>query len=121
MMTPDALLKTLVDETRLRCLLLLLEERELCVCELGHALEEIQPKISRHLALLRKEQVVQDRRAGQWVYYRLHPELPDWAMTVLQALARGGRETAFFRQDHQRLLHMKDRPDRCAPGACGEK
>jgi ArsR family transcriptional regulator len=50
----DAFFKMLADSTRLRCLLLMQAEGELCVCELTHALNLSQPKISRHLAHLRE-------------------------------------------------------------------
>ena len=52
-MNADQFFKALSDLTRLRMLVLLSHEGELCVCELTHALDEIQPKISRHLAQLR--------------------------------------------------------------------
>ena len=52
----------LSDDTRLRSLMLMQQGGELCVCELVHALGEIQPKISRHLAALRDAGVVVDRR-----------------------------------------------------------
>ena len=81
--TPVEFYKALADETRLLSLLLITRAGELCVCELMEALAEAQPKISRHLAQLRKTGVLLDRRQGQWVYYRLHPELPDWARQVL--------------------------------------
>ncbi|HWS03503.1 MAG TPA: metalloregulator ArsR/SmtB family transcription factor, partial [Gammaproteobacteria bacterium] len=81
--------KTLSDPTRLRALVLLAQEGELCVCELTHALDVIQPKISRHLALLREAEVVLDRRQGQWIYYRLSPDLPAWARSVLETTAAG--------------------------------
>ena len=54
----------LFDDTRLRSLISMQQEGELCVCELVHALGEIQPKISRHLAALRDHGVVTDRRSG---------------------------------------------------------
>lgn len=79
-LTPATVFKSLADETRARMTLLIAREGELCVCELTTALEESQPKISRHLALLRSSGVLEDRRQGQWVYYRLHPDLPDWCM-----------------------------------------
>ena len=74
-----ALFSLLADPTRLRCVVLLQREGELCVCELVRALDLSQPKVSRHLAVLREGGVVEDRRAGQWVHYRLHPALPAWA------------------------------------------
>lgn len=113
MITPERLLKCLVDETRLRCVHLLLRENELCVCEFGHALSEVQPKISRHLATLREHHLVIDRRAGQWVYYRLHPELPAWALALLRALDEGLRGSERHEADHARLCEMPDRPNRC--------
>ncbi|MEO9274926.1 metalloregulator ArsR/SmtB family transcription factor [Marinomonas sp. 5E14-1] len=53
-MDPSLFFKALADDTRLRCLLLIKQFTELCVCELMEALNETQPKISRHLAQLRK-------------------------------------------------------------------
>lgn len=75
--------KCLSDETRLRCLVLLQSRESLCVCDLAEALESSQPKISRHLAQLRACDLVSDRRDGQWVYYRLHPDLQRWQRDVL--------------------------------------
>ncbi|MBF0462882.1 MAG: metalloregulator ArsR/SmtB family transcription factor [Magnetococcales bacterium] len=115
-MTPDTLFKSLVDETRRRCVVLLTQEVELCVCELVSALEQIQPKVSRHLAILRKDKVLQERKAGQWVFYRLHPELPAWAMTIIQAMVQGVKED--YRADWDRLQSLSDRPGRCAT-ECG--
>ncbi|MCB1736762.1 MAG: metalloregulator ArsR/SmtB family transcription factor, partial [Gammaproteobacteria bacterium] len=69
------------DTTRLRVLVLLYRaRRELCVCELTAALDLVQPKISRHLKALRDTQILSTRRSGQWVYYRLNPALPLWAV-----------------------------------------
>jgi ArsR family transcriptional regulator len=65
-----ALFAAFADETRLR-LLGLLCERELCVCDLCEVLDEIQPKVSRHLATLRDAGFVRVRRRGKWKFYRL--------------------------------------------------
>ncbi len=107
---PTELLKLLADPTRLRSLLLLRDQGELCVCELTHALGESQPKISRHLATLREAGLVRDRRAGQWIYYRLHPGLPDWARATLTAVAEGAGNQAPYDQDRLRLQAMPNRP-----------
>jgi ArsR family transcriptional regulator len=107
---PDDFLRALGDETRLRCLLLLHEEAELCVCELTHALGVIQPKVSRHLASLREAGVVADRRQGQWVYYRLAPDLPDWTRDALAAVARGARGRTPYADDNAALSNMPNRP-----------
>ncbi len=113
MLTPEILMKSLVDETRLRCVMLLMVETELCVCEFGYALGEVQPKISRHLGTLRENHVMQDRRAGQWVYYRLHPDLPPWAKILIQAVAQGVEGAEIHKEDRERLRTMPDRPGRC--------
>lgn len=76
MNTPEELFALLSDETRLRCLFLLQNEEELCVCELTQVIESSQPKISRHLALLRQSGLVTDQRRGQWIYYRIGDKLP---------------------------------------------
>ena len=76
--------KCLADETRLKALLLITREGELCVCELTQALDEIQPKVSRHLAQLKQCCLIQDRRQGQWVFYSLSPDLPSWCRETLQ-------------------------------------
>lgn len=115
-LSPVQFYKCLSDETRLRCLLLITQAGELCVCELMAALDEIQPKVSRHLAQLRKAELLLDRRQGQWVFYRLNPDLPAWASSVLNATAQAN--TVFLRDNHMRLEAMGDRPTRqtCCQG-----
>jgi ArsR family transcriptional regulator len=106
----------LSHQTRLRCLLLLLAHEELCVCELTHALGIAQPTMSRHLALLRDSGLVLDRREGLWIHYRLHPDLPEWAMGVLRDTAEGVTHTDPFAADAAALAAMPNRPgaSRCA-------
>lgn len=81
---PLQLFKVLSDETRLNIVLLLREAGELCVCELVSTLEEPQPKVSRHLALLRDSQILSDRRDGKWIYYRLSLHMPVWANNIVE-------------------------------------
>lgn len=92
----------LSDEIRRRMLALLYTERELCVCELFHALELPQPKVSRHLAVLREAGVVSVRRAGTWMYYRLAPALPLWAYRIVEQMVTGLAEEAVYRGDRER-------------------
>ena len=110
-MNPAEFSKSLADETRARIALLITREKELCVCELTCALDEIQPKISRHLALLRENGLLTDRRQGQWVYYRLHPELPSWVTKILKTMLDANQE--WLAEHHLRLCAMEDRPNRC--------
>lgn len=107
---PTQFFQLLSDDTRLRSLLLMQQEGELCVCELVHALGIIQPKVSRHLAALRDVGVVLDRRQGQWIYYQLHPDLPDWARQVIDATAIGATKQPLFINDRVALAGMPDRP-----------
>lgn len=110
MIDPLQFYKCLADETRLKSLLLIHKEGELCVCELMAALDEVQPKVSRHLALLRQDKILLDRRQGQWIYYRLNPDLPDWAKIVLAQTAESSR--AFIKNNLKKLCSMGDRPER---------
>ncbi|WP_454878316.1 metalloregulator ArsR/SmtB family transcription factor [Serratia inhibens] len=83
-LTPLKLFKNLSDDTRLNLVLLLRQAGELCVCELSGALGEQQPKISRHLAMLRESGLLLDRREGKWIYYRLSPHMPAWAAAIIE-------------------------------------
>jgi ArsR family transcriptional regulator len=103
-------LKQLSDQTRLRSLILLHKNGELCVCELTQALGLSQPKVSRHLAQMRDANIVQGRREGLWIYYSLHSDLPEWALTILgsSSLAVDGIEP--FASDLASLFDMPNRP-----------
>ena len=79
--------KCLSDSTRLDILMLVMAKQNICVCELTEQLQLSQPKISRHLALLRNLSILLDQRQGQWVYYRLNPNLPKWANDVLTIIS----------------------------------
>ncbi len=116
-MTPANCFKCLSDETRLRCMMLVYKQSELCVCELTHALNLSQPKISRHLAQLRQCGLLLDKRRGQWVYYQVNPDLPKWALDILVISASALEEHELYQIDHHRLNTMSDRP---AESACCE-
>ena len=78
--------KCLTDETRFNIVMLVLGNNEQCVCDLTEKLQLSQPKISRHLALLRASGLLQDRRQGQWVYYSINPKLANWCYEILDIL-----------------------------------
>ncbi|MEH6449624.1 MAG: metalloregulator ArsR/SmtB family transcription factor [Oleispira sp.] len=107
-MSPLELFKALSDLTRLQSLLLIRQEQELCVCELMVALDLSQPKISRHLALLRDAELLATEKRGQWVYYRLSAQLEDWILNVIAQACSQQDLTAL----DQRLNAMGDRPER---------
>ena len=100
----------LADPTRLRCLLLLTDEGELCVCELTHSLDVSQPKISRHLAMLRDAGIVNDRREGLWIHYRVNPDLAPWARKILDTTSQANATANPFAQDRKRLRGAPTRP-----------
>jgi ArsR family transcriptional regulator len=81
---PVQFYKNLADDTRLKVLLLLQRETELCVCELTMALALSQPKVSRHIAQLKVHHLLSERKVGRWVFYRLADELPLWQKEVLE-------------------------------------
>lgn len=111
-MNPTQFYKCLADDTRLRCLLMISQEKELCVCELTEALQESQPKVSRHLAQLRQCGLLTDRRQGKWVFYRLNPDLSEWCAEVLHTTYRANE--TYLHENLQRLTQMGDRPERAA-------
>ncbi len=106
----DTFFKMLADSTRLRCLMLMQAEGELCVCELTHALNLSQPKISRHLAHLREAGVLLARRNGTWMNYRINPDMQGWALEILQATLDGVRHSEPFVSDCKLLNTMANRP-----------
>ena len=102
----------LVDATRRRILGLLVHQGELCVCELTAALDDSQPKVSRHLAVLKDAGIVIPRREGTWIFYRLADSLPAWAAALLETLPKGA--VPELKPDLKRLKAMAGRPERCA-------
>jgi len=114
-MNPESLFNVLSDPTRLRALMLIQSDGELCVCELTHALQESQPKVSRHLALMRDSGIVESRREGTWMHYRLSSSLPEWGRDIIGCSHARLADLAAFRRDAQRLTQMNNRPERiCA-------
>lgn len=110
-MTPTAFYKALADDIRLKTLLIITAEGEVCVCELMTALsEESQPKVSRHLAQLRKAGILSDRKHQQWVFYSLNPTLPVWMKETITKTFEN--EPEFIKQELARLEAMGDRPNR---------
>lgn len=105
------LFKALGDETRLR-IVALLSHGELCVCLLESALGLTQSNTSRQLGVLRAAGVVEPRRDGSWVYYRLAPQLDEVCKQQLKALVRSFSQKEMLREDIARLLESR------GPGSC---
>ena len=115
-MNPETLFRLLSDPTRLRMTVLLAAAGELCVCELTCALGESQPKVSRHLALMREEGLVAARREGTWMHYRLAPGLPAWVGRIIAGTHTELSRLAPFQRDADQLKRMGRRP---GSGICG--
>lgn len=109
------LFKALSDETRLRILALLVQG-ELCVCDLMATLDLPQSTVSRHLAYLRNAALVEDRRQGVWMYYRLATEGGPLSRELLALLEQRLSELARARQDRAALLTYLERK---SDSSCG--
>lgn len=79
--------KALSDETRLK-ILKLLENGELCVCDLVAAFDTVQPKISFHLAILKDAGLIKDRKQGKWSYYSLKDDDLFKRLLILSTIER---------------------------------
>src|SRR3984893_9460947 len=90
----DLLFRALADRTRLR-LLNLIADKEICVCYFVEILRISQPKISRHLAYLRRARIVAARRQGRWMHYRLLAPRDAVASAILK----------------ESLAHLRQMPD----------
>ncbi len=102
-MLPHEFFKILSDQTRVRCLLLIARSGSICVCDLTSALQESQPKISRHLAQLRQSGVLVTERKGQWIYYNLANDLPGWMRKIIIGLKESNCLQTQYQLDSDRL------------------
>ena len=103
--------RALGDETRIR-IVALLAHGELCVCHLESALGISQPNCSRQLGILKSAGIVDSRRDGTWVYYRISEQEHASVKSVLDVLARTFGAERALRADHARLKKN------CGPDAC---
>lgn len=103
-----SIFKALSDETRLR-IIKLLEEGELCVCDITAALDMVQPKVSFHLNALKEAGLIKDRKAGRWIHYRLDTSDMFKRFLVLAVIEKAPLDSV--QKDRKRLgafLKIKD-------------
>ncbi len=105
----ELLFKALADRTRLR-LINLMGADEICVCFLVEVLKINQPKISRHLAYLRRAGVVAARREGKWMHYRIIEPKDQHAARIFGEVRAWLRNNAATQRDRARLTKIC-----CAP------
>jgi ArsR family transcriptional regulator len=105
----DLFYRALADRTRLR-LLNLMRTEEVCVCFFVEVLQTHQPKISRHLAYLRKAGIVGARREGSWMHYRIVEPQDPYAANVLRDTLAWLANDQEMQRDRERLVNVC-----CAP------
>jgi ArsR family transcriptional regulator len=117
--------KALSEETRIR-ILKLLEQGELCVCDLVAALDMVQPKVSFHLNVLKRAGFIKDRKEGRWIHYRLDDADLFRRFLILSVLERiepeavatdKGRLKKFLQEKTTGIEAVASRPGKCAD--CG--
>ena len=101
--------RALADRTRLR-IINLIGDQEVCVCFFVEILRTNQPKISRHLAYLRRAGIVASRREGIWMHYRLATPKDENAARVLSEVREWLLKDPVMQQDRDRLVKIC-----CAP------
>jgi DNA-binding transcriptional ArsR family regulator len=110
------LFNMLSDKTRLR-ILLLLYERELCVCEIFEALNMSQPRVSRQLAILKQNRLIKDRREGKWIYYRIEEnEYTEQLLNIIALFPDWLDDDREYNEDKRMLsktLELKNRIENC--------
>lgn len=112
----ETIFKALADRTRLR-ILALLKRGETCVCHVHESLGIPQPKASRHLAYLRRAGLVEARREGLWIYYRVAPQADPLLRTLLSTTRHCLDHLPSSARDRQRL---RQKTGCCAPLASRE-
>ncbi len=95
--------KALSEPVRLRILYLLLESKEICVCDLMSSLDLTQSVVSRHLAYLKNNHFIEARRDATWMYYKIKPIQSDIISQTLNNLLNSGRASVEFKKDLAKL------------------
>jgi len=100
--------KCLSDPIRLRILILLQGEGELCVCDLMAVLKLPQSTVSRHLAYLKRCGWLDDRRSGVWMYYTIGSAIADLSTELLDLLKKYGSESIVVSDDRNSLTDFRN-------------
>lgn len=95
--------KALADGNRMRVVVALLEHDELCVCQITELLQITMATVSRHMSILHKARLVQSRKEGRWVFYRLAQSFPALICDWLKGAVLNSAE---IKSDRQRLVEI---------------
>ena len=112
MQTALDITKALADGNRMRVILALFDHEELCVCQLTELLRISMATVSRHMSILHKARLVQSRKDGRWVYYRLAQNFPAPICQWLKDAVKNSAERAADRQKLSEIL-LCDTADLC--------
>ncbi len=110
-----AVIKALADETRVR-VVMALQGRELCVCQMVGLTELAPSTVSKHMSILKQARLVESRKQGRWMFYRLaDADVPPAASEAVALLSRRLADDPRIRQDTQRLNQILklDREELC--------
>ncbi|MGO8749439.1 MAG: ArsR/SmtB family transcription factor [Thermoguttaceae bacterium] len=108
----DLMFQAFCHRLRLR-ILHLLHEGEMCVGNIAEVLQAPQPKVSRHLAVLKKAKLVTIRRQGQWIHYALAPVHSTFHQKLLECAANCFHEVTEIRGDKERIEAMRSLDNGC--------
>jgi ArsR family transcriptional regulator, arsenate/arsenite/antimonite-responsive transcriptional repressor len=108
----DLMFQAFCHRMRVR-ILHLLAQGEMCVCNIVEIVQAPQPKVSRHLGVLKKAKLVTVRREGQWIFYSLAPVQSTFHQKLLECAAHCVHEVTEIREDEQRLEAMRSRASGC--------
>jgi ArsR family transcriptional regulator, arsenate/arsenite/antimonite-responsive transcriptional repressor len=111
----DLFFRALADPTRLR-LLNLIADKEICVCYFVEILGISQPKISRHLAYLRRAGILASRREGRWMHYRLVAPSNPTASAILKETLADLRQSPGLQGELKKLDSKCCKPGKSEPG-----
>lgn len=100
----------LSNQIRLRCLYLLATNGEACVCDVVDTLRITQPSASKALSSLKAAGLVRDRREGNWIYYSLRSDAPDWIKTIVSTTISELGDSKTCVADEKRYKRLVARP-----------
>ena len=105
------LFSALANETRLRCLNLIFNNGEVCVCEVTASLLITQPTASKALKTLKSAGALQDRKDANWNYYRLNDSMETGLQKLIAECCSSLSKSQSFAADQQRFLETDLRPE----------
>lgn len=115
----STIFKALSDATRLR-IVKLLENGELCVCDIVAALDMVQPKVSFHLGTLKEAGLIKDRKQGKWIHYSLNEA--DLFKRMLMVSVCEKADSSLIAEDRRRLARfLKEKAARTGPASSKNK